>query len=108
MGWSLRIDSEVAGIAALCAADASGFVAAFCPSLFTMRTFNDDPETASDIWLGLSIGSVLSLIAGFGGSAVTKSWWPLLSTVFVLLVISAFYYWALRNPREGAMSMAAQ
>ena len=102
------MDSEVAGITALCAADASGFVAAFCPSLFTMRTFNDDEETAADIYRGLALGAALSLLAGFGGSAVTKSWWPLMGTIFVLFVIAGAYQWALKNPRQDAVAMDAQ
>ena len=102
MAWDFRVDSEVAGIAALVAADAAAYLSAFNPSLFTIRTFNTGwggEETKGDIYRGLVLGAGLTLITGFGGSSVTRSWWPLISAVAVLLVIALAYQWALSNPR---------
>lgn len=98
------MDSEVAGISALVAADAAAFLSAFNPSLFTIRAFSNSwggNETKGDIYRGIALGAALTLITGFGGSAVTRSWWPLLSAVLVLGFIALAYQWALSNPRGG-------
>jgi hypothetical protein len=113
VAWNWRIDSEVAGISALCAADAPGFVSAFCPSLFTMRASATKggytaSETAADIYRGLAIGGALALVAGLGGSAVTRSWWPLASTLLALSVILIAFTWALNTPRLDSQSMESQ
>jgi hypothetical protein len=105
------MDSEVAGISALVAADAAAFLSGVNPSMFTIRQFStskpgvDSAETAGDIRRGMVIGSALALTAAFGGSAVTRSWWPVAATVFTLLILCLSYEWALRNPR-GTSGMA--
>ena len=105
MAWDFRIDSEIAGISALVAADAAAYLSAFNPSLFTIRSFGSSwggAETAGDIHRGLILGAALTLITGFGGSAVTRSWWPFLSAIAVLGFIALAYEWALANPRGAA------
>lgn len=100
--WDWRIDSEVAGIAALVAADAAAYLSAFAPSIFTIRSFADSwggEETKGDIHRAVALGGALTLVTGFGGSAVTRSWWPLLAAVLTLAFIAAVYEWALANPR---------
>lgn len=107
------MDGEVAGISALVAADAAAFMSAFCPSLFTIRAFRSTgntlvaEETAADLYRGMVLGAALTLITGFGGSAVTQSYWPLTSAVVTLLVLCAAYQWAISNPR-GTAGIAGQ
>ncbi len=113
MGWDFRIDSEVAGIAALVAADAAAFLSGVNPSLFTIRTFRslgsgEAADTAKDIRMGMLIGSALALMAGLGGSAVTRSWWPLLATVATLIVLCGAYELALQFPHNRRGSIADQ
>ena len=105
MAWDFRMDSEIAGISALVAADAAAYLSAFNPSLFTIRSFSNSwggQETAGDIRRGVALGAVLTLVTGFGGSAVTRSWWPFLSAIVVIGFIAFAYEWALANPREAA------
>lgn len=102
MGWNWRIDSQVAGISALVAADAAAYLSAFNPSIFTIRSFANSwggQETKGDIRRGVVLGAALTLVTGFGGSAVTGSWWPFVSAIAVLVVIALAYEWALANPR---------
>jgi hypothetical protein len=106
MTW--KMDSEIAGISALVAADAAAYMSAFCPSLFTIRAFRstrnltDHDETAGDIYRGMALGAALTLVTGFGGAAVTGSYWPLAISIVVLGVLIGAYVWALENPRGSA------
>ena len=113
MAWSFRLDSEVAGIAALVAADAAAFLSGVNPSLFTIRTFRslgsgEAAETSRDIRMGMAIGTALALVAGLGGSAVTRSWWPLLATIATLVVLCGAYELALQHPHNRHRSIADQ
>jgi hypothetical protein len=111
--WSWKLDSETAGISALIAADAASFMSAFNPSLFTIRAFRSsaDPvaaqQTASDLYRGMALGAVLTLVVGFGGSAITRSWWPLVMAVATLAVLIGAYRWAINTPR-GSGGIEAQ
>lgn len=101
--WTWKLDSETAGIAALVAADAAAFLSAFNPSIFTIRKFASEwgsaEETRADIYRGIALGATLTLITAFGGSAVSRSWWPVAAALVTLTVVAAAYYWALENPR---------
>jgi hypothetical protein len=111
--WSWKLDSETAGISALVAADAASFMSAFNPSLFTIRAFRsvNDPvvqqQTAGDLYRGMALGAALTLVVGFGGSAVTGSWWPILAAILTLAVLVSAYRWAINTPR-GSTGIEAQ
>lgn len=106
------IDSEAMGVTALCVADAAGMLAAFNPSMFTIRTFGggavEGANTAESIHIGMALGSAISLIVGFGGTLVTRSWWPLFGTIVGLIVLCGAYEWALRNPHGAHKGMKDQ
>ena len=110
MAWTWRIDSETAGITALCMGDAAAMLSSTNPSMFTIRQFSLGSEggmegVAGDIRRGYLIGGALTLVIGFGGSAVSRSWWPVAGSVIALAVLIVAYEWAIQNPRgadEGA------
>jgi hypothetical protein len=108
--WDL--DSESMGVTALCVADAAGMLAAFCPSMFTIRTFGsgvvESANTAESIHIGMVLGSVISLIVGLGGTLVTRSWWPFIGTVIGLALLCGAYEWALRHPHGSHKGMKDQ
>lgn len=110
IGW--KIDDETMGVTALCVADAAGMLAAFNPSMFTIRTFGsgkvEGANTAESIHIGMFLGSAISLVVGLGGTLVTRSWWPLFGTVLGLIVLCGAYEWALRNPHDGHAGMKDQ
>jgi hypothetical protein len=99
-----QLDHESMGVTALCVADAAGMLAAFCPSMFTIRTFGggavEGANTAESIHIGMVLGSAISLLVGLGGTLVTRSWWPLAGTVIGLIFLCGAYEWALRNPHN--------
>lgn len=114
-GLTWRADAEVFGVALLCAADVAAFLSAANPSIFTMRTFRSNKVSAAerentrdDIRLGTVIGGAMSLVAGLGGTMVTRSWVPLASTAVALAVYSGVYEWALANPHDQRGSIADQ
>jgi len=111
--FSWTIDAESAGVTALCIGDAFAAWSACNPSIFTVRTFRtlggvEADNTKGDIRRGSAIGSGLALIVGFGGSLVTRSWYPLVGTIAMLMVLWATYEWALANPHDKRRSIADQ
>lgn len=111
-GISWTIDSDAMGVTALCVADAAGMLAAFCPSMFTIRTFGggavEGLNTRESIHIGMMLGSFISLVVGFGGTLVTRSWWPFMGTVLSLIILNGAYEWALRNPHNVHKGMKDQ
>ena len=107
-----KIDSESMGVVALCVADAASMLAAFNPSLFTIRTFGSSgaeaANTADSIHKGMVLGTAISLVVGWGGTLVTKSWWPLMGTIAGLCLLNGAYEWALRNPHGNHNGMKDQ
>jgi hypothetical protein len=97
------MNPDIAGISALVAGDAASFLSALNPSIFTIRTFSGQwasgDDTKQDIWRGILIGSALAMLVGFGGSSITRSYWPVVSVTIMLFIISAAYVWSLNNPR---------
>lgn len=106
------IDSESMGVTALCVADAAGMLAAFCPSMFTIRTFGggvvEGANTAESIHIGMVLGSAISILVALGGTLVTQSWWPLAGTIIGLIFLCGAYEWALRNPHNQHKGMKDQ
>jgi hypothetical protein len=107
-----RATPEVWGLAMLAAGDAAAFQSGWCPSLFTVRTFRAKgahaERTAGDIRLGMTLGSGMALVVGFGASYVGKSWWPLAFTIGALGLFWGVYEWALANPANVHQDIASQ
>ncbi len=112
MNATWKIDSDSMGVTALCVADAAGMLAAFCPSMFTIRTFGgsavEGQNTAQSIHIGMALGTFISLVVGYGGTLVTGSWWPFFGTVLSLIILNGAYEWALRHPHNAHQGMADQ
>ena len=112
-GWSWKLTAEVFGVTALVMGDAAAFWSANNPSVMTVRTFRrkggeEAEHTARDIRMGGGIATLWMLLVGFGGSAVTKSWWPLAGAVGAGAVQWAVWEWAIRNPHGITGDMASQ
>ncbi len=111
---SWKIDAEAMGVVALCVADAASMLAAFNPSMFTIRTFGskkniqEAENTAESIHIGMALGTFISLVVGGGGTLVTRSWWPLFGTIIGLVLLNGAYEWALRNPHGQHNGMKDQ
>jgi hypothetical protein len=95
------------GLVILAASEVPNFLAGMLPSLFTIQTFNDDPQKVKSLRRGELIGGALALTVGFGASLVSKSWAPFWACLAILVVMLAAYEHAIRTPLDDARSMAA-
>lgn len=111
--WTWKLTAEAFGVTALVMGDAAAFWSANNPSVMTVRTFRrkggaEAEHTKNDIRFGGAIASGWMLLVGFGGSAVTKSWWPLAGAVAAGAVQWFVWEWAIRNPHGVTGDMASQ
>lgn len=111
--WTWTLDAETLGIAFLIMGDAAAFWSANNPSVFTVRHFrrneagdSESSQTARDIRIGGLAGTGLAIVVGFGGSLVTKSWWPVTAALAVIGFQWALWEWAIDNPHSDAKAMA--
>ena len=106
------IPAALGGITLLTMGDVAAFMSAFCPSIFTVRTFRADPSksgsTAQDIYIGMAISGALTVMVALGASMAAESWWPLLGATATEIAILAAYWWALQHPHAGAQPMNQQ
>ena len=113
MNLTWKMSPEIFGVMALCMGDAAAFWSANNPSVMTVRTFRrkggkEAYHTARDIRLGGSIATAWMLLVGIGGSAVTRSWWPIAGTAAAAVVQWAVWEWAIANPHGITGDMAQQ
>jgi hypothetical protein len=111
MNWTWKLTAEIFGVTALVMGDAAAFWSANNPSLMTVRTFRrkggkEAEHTARDIRVGGLIATGWILLVGYGGSAVTKSWWPLAGAVAAGAVQWLVWEWGIRNPHGLTSGMA--
>jgi len=93
--------------------DAAAFWSANNPSFFTVRAFRrkegtEAEQTARDVRVGGLAGTGLGLVVGFGGSLVTKSWWPFMGAIAIITFQWALWEYAIRHPHSDAKDMAYQ
>lgn len=113
LGWTWKLSGEIFGVTALVMGDAAAFWSANNPSVMTTRTFRrkggkESEHTARDIRLGGAVATGWTLLVGFGGSAVTKSWWPFTGAVLAIAVQWCVWEWAMANPHGITGDMASQ
>lgn len=75
---------------------AHGF-SAFCPSLFTIKTFADTEEKKKAVRLGYIPAVIFSLILGYVCSRMIKSWLPLVLAGATATFMILSYEFALRS-----------
>jgi hypothetical protein len=93
------------GLTILAVSEVPNFLAGMCPSLFTIRTFSDDPEKVKALRHGEIIGGAMSLAVGLGASLVAKSRVPFFACLVTLFVLVLAYEHAIRNPISNPESM---
>lgn len=98
-------DLQMVGLVILAAAEVPNFLAGLLPSLFTIRTFSDDPEKLAALRRGELVGSTLALGLGFGTSLVAKSPWPFIACLAVNAILLYEYENAIRNPISEPVDM---
>lgn len=112
MNLAWPIPAAVGGITLLTMGDVAAFMSAFCPSIFTVRTFRSDEQkagsTATDIYIGMAIAGTLAVMVAFGAGMASDSYWPIVGAVATQGAIVAAYTWALQNPHADAKPMNQQ
>lgn len=93
-----RLTTSQLGAVILVSTAAPNFLAGVLPSLFTIRTFSDDPEKVKALRQGELVGSTMALALGAGASLVEKTWVPFLACVATVGVFIWQYEGAIRNP----------
>lgn len=94
------------GLVILAASEVPNFLAGMLPSLFTIQTFNDDPQKVKALRRGEVIGGVMALTVGLGASLVAKSWAPFVACAVILAAMVLAYEHAIRTPINGGTDMA--
>lgn len=98
---------EDLGLLILAVSEVPNFLAGVLPSLFTIRTFSDDPEKVQALRHGELVGGAMSLAVGAGASLVSRSWAPFLACAGTLAIFLWQYESAIRNPISNPIDMAA-
>jgi hypothetical protein len=95
------------GLVILAVSEVPNFLAGVLPSLFTIRTFSDDPEKVRALRHGELVGGAMSLAVGAGASLVSASPVPFLACGATLAVFLWQYESAIRNPISKPLDMKA-
>lgn len=107
MAGERKFSPEELGLVILAVSEVPNFLAGVLPSLFTIRTFSDDPEKVTALRHGELVGGAMSLAVGAGASLVSRSVVPLLACAATLGVFLWQYEQAIRNPIRRPLDMTA-
>lgn len=100
-----RMSPEQLGLVILAVSEVPNFLAGVLPSLFTIRTFSDDPEKVKALRHGELVGGLMSLAVGAGASLVSKSAVPFVACAGTLAVFLYQYESAIANPISQPIDM---
>jgi hypothetical protein len=95
------------GLVILAVSEVPNFLAGVLPSLFTIRTFSDDPEKVKALRHGELVGGVMSLTVGAGASLVSGSAVPFVACAGTLAIFLYQYEHAIANPISEPLDMKA-
>ena len=102
-----RLTAQELGLVILAVSEVPNFLAGVLPSLFTIRTFSDDPEKVTALRHGELVGGAMSLAVGAGASLVSRSSVPFLACAATLGIFLWQYEQAIRNPIRRPLDMSA-
>lgn len=102
-----RMSPEQLGLVILAVSEVPNFLAGVLPSLFTIRTFSDDPEKVAALRHGELVGGLMSLAVGAGASLVSRSAVPFVACAATLGVFLYQYEAAIANPISQPLDMKA-
>lgn len=100
-----RMSPEQLGLVILAVSEVPNFLAGVLPSLFTIRTFSDDPEKVRALRHGELVGGLMSLAVGAGASLVSRSSVPFVACAATLAVFLYQYESAIANPISNPIDM---
>lgn len=98
MGWG--ISAEGVGLFILASAESFNVYSAFCSSPWTIRNVGADGDKADTAVLYAGMAGVANIGLGIGASLLAKSWWPLVGTAAVTVIMSLIYRDALQKAQQ--------
>ncbi len=99
VGWG--IDAAGVGLFILAAAESFNVYSAFCSSPWTIENVGaDEQKGRSAMYYSLMAGAA-NVGLGLGASLLARSWWPLVGTSSVTLVMFWVYWRALQKARAA-------
>jgi len=98
MGWNLS--AEGVGLFILAAAESFNVYSAFCSSPWTIRNVGADGDKAQTAVLYAAMAGAANVGLGLGASLLARSWWPLVGTTSVTIIMSLIYRDALIKAQE--------
>lgn len=93
LGW--KLDAAGVGLFILAAAESFNVYSAFCSSPWTVENFGADDEKARTAMYYATMAGAANVGLGFGASLLARSWWPLVGTSAVTVVMLYIYRRAL-------------
>lgn len=98
MSW--RMNSAGVGLFVLAAAESFNVYSAFCSSPWTIRNVGADDEKGRTAMFYATLAGGANVGLGVGASLLARSWWPLVGTAAVTVVMTMIYRHALQEAQR--------
>lgn len=90
-----KMDAAGVGLFILAAAESFNVYSAFCSSPWTIRNVGADREKGQTAMMYATMAGGANIGLGVGASLLAGSWWPLVGTATVTVVMTVIYRHAL-------------
>jgi hypothetical protein len=98
MGWG--ISAEGVGLFILAAAESFNVYSAFCSSPWTIENVGADEQKGRSAMYYSAMAGGANVGLGLGASLLARSWWPLVGTSAVTVLMLIIYKRALQKAQE--------
>ena len=106
LSWELT--PEVVALALLAAGDVPNFLAGALPSFMTIGRFAAHEEDRERLVSGMWYGSLLALMVGVGAGLAGGSYWPIVTTLVILVIMLHGYTVHMNNVSPDAVPIDQQ
>jgi hypothetical protein len=100
----LAIDAAGVGLFLMATAESFNVISALCSSPWTAENFGADEEKARSTREYVLMSGVFNVGLGAGTSLLAKSWWPLVGTTTVSVIMWFVYQRALEKGKTAGSS----
>lgn len=97
---SSRMNAAGIGLFILASAESFNVYSAFCSSPWTIRNVGADGEKGQTAMQYAAMAGAANIGLGLGASLLARSWWPLVGTAAVTVVMTLIYRHALREAQR--------
>lgn len=99
IGWG--ISAEGVGLFVLAAAESFNVYSAFCSSPWTVENVGADDAKGRSAMMYSTLAGAANVGLGLGASLLAKSWWPLVGTSAVTVIMTFIYRRALAKAQSS-------